>query len=203
MADELYTIGHSNHEWDAFAALLRRHDISAIADVRSSPYSKRLPQFNADCLEQLLKQAKVQYVFLGDALGGRADCLSMLTDGRTDYAKLADRPAFRDGLKRLRKGMRDFRIALMCSEREPLDCHRTILVCRRLRDDVADIRHILADGGVESHVQTEQRMLANVGLDEGHLFADRAELIEQAYDLQGRRIAYAPDDGQVVGVFDE
>ena len=82
----------------------------------------------------------------------------------------------------------------MCAEREPLECHRTILVARELVREGVPVTHILGDGSLESHEQALQRLAASLKLTHEDLFSDPADLLEQAYDLQAARIAYVKKD---------
>ena len=193
----LFTIGHSDHDSRSFLALLTRHGVQAIADVRSHPYSRFHPQFNRETIAASLRTVGIQYVFLGRELGARrAERESY--EGRTArYDRIVRLPAFQEGLQRIRRGATLHRIAMLCAEKDPITCHRTVLVCRHLRADALRIRHILEDGSLESPEQAEERMIAAVGLPDSHLFLDRAELVEQAYDLQGERIAYTEADSTV------
>jgi uncharacterized protein (DUF488 family) len=185
----LFTIGHSNQQCARFIDLLQKHALTAIADVRSLPYSQYTPQFNRETLEAALHHRGLKYVFMGRELGARRDERECYVDGQARYDLVRQLPAFAQGLERLRRGTHTQRIALMCSEKDPLTCHRTILICRALRDEMA-IAHILEDGTSESHSAAESRLLKLMGLGEGDLFHDRAELLERAYDQQGRAIAY-------------
>lgn len=189
----LYTIGHSDHEPEGFLALLHRHRIQAVADVRSSPYSRRFPHFSREALAAALKSEDIAYVFLGRELGARREESQCYVDGQARYDRIARTPLFRQGLERVLEGCRRFTVALLCAERDPLECHRTILICRHLRNRELSIRHILPDA-LETQAEAEQRLLARFSLNDGQgdLFApcDPAALIEQAYDRQGERIAY-------------
>jgi uncharacterized protein (DUF488 family) len=186
----LFTIGHSDHEAGAFLDLLRRHNIAALADVRSSPYSRRHPQFNREALAAHVGRAGIRYVFLGAELGARRTEPECYENGKARYPLIARSASFARGLERVREGAGAYRIALMCAEKDPLTCHRAILVCRHLRDTLSPIQHIREDGRLESHEELESRLLATAGLPEGDLFQSREELLEQAYDWQGDRIAY-------------
>ena len=128
--NELYTIGHSTHTVDKFIALLTRQEIDAVCDVRSDPYSKFNPQFNREILQKELKRRGIVYVFLGKELGPRSDNLDCYENGKISYNRLSETALFKEGLKRVRQGMKSYRIALMCAEKDPATCHRTILVCR-------------------------------------------------------------------------
>jgi uncharacterized protein (DUF488 family) len=191
----IYTIGHSNHPIDRFIALLQQHGIDAVADVRSTPYSRFNPQFRKERLDTALADAGIRYVFLGDELGARSkDPACYDEKGRVSYARLAATDLFRGGIERLLTGMRNHRIALMCAEREPLDCHRTILVARELERAGVPITHILADGSLEPHRHAMERLASNLKLAETDLFRTADELIEDAYDKQGAQIAYVRSD---------
>jgi uncharacterized protein (DUF488 family) len=188
----LLTIGHSNHEIGALVELLRLHSIQAVADVRSQPYSSRFPQFNRPVLKRVLSHTGLQYVFLGQELGARRQETCCYAEGQARYDLVAKTDAFAQGLSRLLQGLARFRVALLCSEKDPLMCHRTILVCRHLRGKGFPIQHILADGSLESHEAAENRLLDMLGKSQPSLFATREQLIEQAYDEQGDRIAFRP-----------
>ena len=187
----IYTIGHSKHPIDRFIALLQQHGINALADVRSTPYSRFNPQFNREKLQGALASAGVRYVFLGEELGARTKDPSCYDqEGRVSYAKLAQTEPFRKGIERLMTGMQQHRIAIMCAEREPLECHRTILVSRELERAGVPVTHILHDGSLEPHSQLMARLASELDLGGTDLFRTPAELVEDAYEKPGSRIAY-------------
>jgi uncharacterized protein (DUF488 family) len=187
------TIGHSTHSIDAFIALLRRHSVTAVADVRSAPFSRFNPQFNKETLARSLKAQGIKYVFLGRELGARSDDRSCYENGRVQYARLACTKSFQSGLARVIRGSHDHRIALMCAEKEPLECHRTLLVARALIERGAAVHHILADGRLETHGDAMVRLLSLLGLPREDLFQSRRDLIAQALALQEERIAYVDE----------
>jgi len=191
---ELFTIGHSNHSLDHFLELLLAHQVSAIADVRSSPYSKYSPQFNKDVIESALRDANIDYVFLGRELGAQRSEDGCYIDGQAKYDRIVQLPTFRRGLERVLQEVEHYRVALMCSESDPIACHRTILVCRELKRICPDleITHILGDGRGERHEMSEKR-LVNLHKLQPELFGDLTStsgLIEKAYDLQAEKIEY-------------
>jgi uncharacterized protein (DUF488 family) len=184
MQDTVFTIGHSNHSPEHFVDLLRRHGITALCDVRSKPHSRMWPQFNREEIEQTLSSSGVEYRFLGKELGGRSGL---------PYEQVAETELFRHGLKRLQVGVRqNLRIAIMCAEKEPLDCHRTILVARHLTALGVNVEHIGADGELETHSDALARLLDILHLPEQDLFHTPAEMLAEAYRLQEERIAYQP-----------
>ena len=187
------TIGHSNHPVKAFVALLRQHGVTALADVRSAPYSRFAPQFNREALERSLKAHSIKYVFLGRELGARPDDRSCYENGRVQYARLARTDLFRSGLNRVVRGANDYCVALMCAEKEPLECHRALLVARALDELDVPVEHILPDGRLESHGDAMLRLLKVVRLPSQDLFRSRRELIALALAQQEERIAYVDE----------
>jgi uncharacterized protein (DUF488 family) len=186
---ELFTIGHSIHTWETFLGLLQSHRIGALVDVRSTPFSARLPHFCKPVLELRLRTAQIRYIPMGEALGARRSERECYVDGVARYDLIAETSAFLAGLQRIRTGAAKFRIALFCAEKDPLECHRTILVCRHLRSSL-DIQHILWNGTLESHADAERRLLYEEGLPQADLFTPSLSLMQQAYDRRGAKIAY-------------
>lgn len=188
--NELFTIGYSPHSLDSFFHVLSKHKITALVDVRSSPYSKYKPEFNKESLTSFLKIKKIAYVFLGDYCGARVDDPSCYVNGKVDYRLVAKNQKFQEGLVRIKKGMENFKIALMCAEKDPITCHRTILICRNLLHPEIKIKHILSDGSLEAHKDSEKRLLKLFKLNEPDLFSNEQEKIDDAYSMQGEKIAY-------------
>jgi len=186
----IYTVGHSTHPIGTFVGLLRSNGITAVADVRSSPYSRHNPQFSKDALAPELKRHGIAYVPVGRELGARSDSPSCYENGRVSYARLAETPAFKAGIDRVLSGARKHRVALMCAEKEPLDCHRTLLVGRALERQGAAIVHILADGATEAQPETMARLLELVGLPQADMFRSHEERVEAACRMRERSIAY-------------
>jgi uncharacterized protein (DUF488 family) len=186
----IFTIGHSNHPLEFFIELLRRHGVTALADVRSSPYSRYTSQFNQESLKRSLKEVGIQYVFLGRELGARSTNPNHYRDGKAQYELMAQEPWFQEGLDRLRKGVATQRIALMCAEKDPIECHRTMLVGVRVRSSEIALAHILANGELETHEQSEQRMLVRHHLADPELFRTAEERLAEAYRLQCDLIQY-------------
>ena len=191
---ELFTIGHSNHSLDHFIELLVSHRISTIADVRSSPYSKYSPHFNKDVLDTVLRNAGINYTFLGRELGAQRSEDDCYIDGQAKYDRIARLPIFQRGLEIVLQEAEHNRTALLCAESDPIACHRTILICRELKRICPDLKitHILGDGTEERHEASEKRLIDLHKL-QPELFGDLTStsgLIEKAYDLQAEKIAY-------------
>lgn len=191
----IFTIGHSTHAIEHFIGLLDQNDIDVVADVRSTPYSRYNPQFNREELQVKLRDAGISYVFIGKELGARSEDPSCYRDGRVQYAALAKTTTFKLGIGRIRKGVEsDHRIALMCAEKDPLDCHRTILVARHLENEGFEIMHILGDGQIETQIAATDRLIKQHKLGNGDLFMSREEVSECAFRKQEERISYVADD---------
>ena len=184
----LFTIGHSNHPFERFLDLLRRHAIESVADVRSRPYSRFVPHFSRERLARLLAEAGIGYLYFGAELGGKPRAGETPATAMT-YRSRIEQPAFREGIERLLAAARTQRIALMCRERDPLDCHRLHLICRYLAPQNADIRHVLPDGALETQAEVERRLLERAGPAALPLFRDggEADALERAYDAWWQR----------------
>jgi len=162
------TIGHSNHPIERFLDLLEGGGVDAVVDVRSVPYSRRFPQFGRERLAQSLASRGILYRYEGGALGGKP------TSGE-DYAALAARPEFVDALSRMIAKAAETTLCLMCAEKDPLDCHRTVLVSRRLAERGLAIDHLLADGRQASHDAIEDALLERSGDGVPDLFTSSEE----------------------------
>jgi uncharacterized protein (DUF488 family) len=187
----LLTIGHSRHSLERFIDLLEGAGATAVADVRSAPMSRFSPHFNKAALAKSLAARNIAYIFLGAALGGRPSRPELYTQGVTDYEKMAASPEFRAGLEQLREAAAAHRVALMCAEADPLDCHRCLLVGRALAEQGVDVGHILATGDVMTQTEIEDRLLASEKLaDQDLLGASRTERLADAYRARNRKAAY-------------
>ncbi len=186
----VFTIGHSTHSLADFLALLARHGVTAVADVRSVPFSRFNPQFNRDQLARGLRQAGIAYAGLGSQLGARSADPACFRNGRVCFDSVAQTAPFQAGLARIAKGAETHRIALMCAEKDPLDCHRTILVARRLVEHGLTVRHILACGTLEDHDAALDRLCRQMGLAEGDLFLPAGQLHETALARRAAEIAW-------------
>ena len=185
------TIGHSTHDSEAFVALLQRHGVTDVADVRSSPYSRFNPQFNREALANRLAACGIEYAFLGQELGGRPDDASCYENGQVRYDRVRKTRSFQRGIERILRDMAGRRVALMCSEKEPLECHRTLLVAQALRAQGVAVEHILADGELETHAAAMDRLLTlHDDPKQEDLFGPRDERIARAIAKQTERIAY-------------
>ena len=187
----ILTIGHSTHNLDAFIALLQKHHVNVLVDVRSAPYSRFTPHFNHDSLVNALKAGGIEYLYLGDKLGGRSADPACYEAGRIRYDRVATTESFQSGIDHIVRECVKHRIALMCAEKEPLDCHRTLLVAQALNEHNIQVAHIHADSKLETHYEAMDRLLRHFHLrPEGELFLSREDLVANAVKRQARRVAF-------------
>jgi uncharacterized protein (DUF488 family) len=189
ITEPILTVGHSDHSYEEFFQLLRGAGVTAVADVRSYPFSRRNPQFDCDSLKRDLQADGIEYVQLGNELGGRPTEKHFFCDGIADYERMAKAPGFLKGLERVIKGAERYRIALMCSEKDPLDCHRCLLVGRALHERGFNVGHILFNGEQKSQSGLEEELLALRRQE------NRADLFPQdqlaaAYRDRSKKVAY-------------
>jgi uncharacterized protein (DUF488 family) len=198
----LYSIGHSNQSLEEFIGLLNAHGVNCVIDVRSIPASKYSPQFNQDSLKCYLKAQGILYLHFGDEFGARrTDCLD--ENEQVDFEKAVETPFFKKGVERVMKGLeKGFRIAFMCSEADPLECHRFSLVSRYFYDNGVDVQHILKDASLASQAKLEKEMIANYihsrkyHLSEvDYMFGLYTEEDQRrdAYRLKNKEIGYKPE----------
>jgi Uncharacterized conserved protein len=185
----ILTVGHSNHSIETFLGLLDGAGVTAVADVRSTPKSRWTPHFNADVLQASLKAGGIAYAFLGVELGGRPEDEGLYAGDTADYEAMARTDSFRRGIDRVLDGGTRHRVALMCTEKEPLDCHRCLLVARKLAEQGATVEHVHADGHKESQTELEERLLGLVHKSVD-MFSPRDEQLASAYRTRGLRVAY-------------
>ena len=189
-AFDLFTIGHSNIPIDRFVALLQQAEVTAVADVRSVPASRRFPWFSKNNLAKRLAGDGIDYTLMGDMLGGRPRDARLYRNGVADYEAMASEPHYLEGLARLTAQAQCSRICLMCAEREPLECHRCLLVARSLAEGGFMIGHILHDGRVEPHAETDRRLLALTGEGCDLFTPGQRERLAAAYRRQAYAVAY-------------
>jgi len=191
----VYTIGYGNRRIDDFVALLQRYAISAVCDVRSQPYSARYHDFSRGPVRQALRVNGIQYVFLGKELGARPSDPDMYSGGKASYTAIAASQAFLQGLERIKTGLASYSVALMCAEKDPLDCHRAILIAPKLLAMGIDVMHVAPSGLLETQCGMESRLLKKVGLHQESLFieAKAANVVDEAYRRRGNELSYDID----------
>jgi uncharacterized protein (DUF488 family) len=206
-ATRLYSIGHSNHGLARLVELLQRAGVTAVADVRSQPFSQRHPHFNRSELERGLQTSEISYAFFGGHLGGRPGQVHLYDrEGRVDYERVRATALFQQGLDLLCQALEQFTVATLCSEEDPLDCHRGLMIAPALVERGIKPAHLRGDGSIESMAEFEDRLLRETRVGSGivdGLFAttisdkERGELLADAYRRQTRRRAYQLRPGNV------
>ena len=197
----IFTIGHSDRTWEELVEALRNYDVKFIVDIRTTPYSKRYAQFNTDVLRESLTRSGFKYLYLGDALGARPNDPRLLDgEGRVWYPKVRQTAAFQEAIQRIEKGAdAGHRLALLCMEAHPRECHRFPMIAYQLARDGFEVQHILRDGTVRTHAEIESALLdqfANKIPQPGLFQRDlsRAEQLEAAYEELNRAIGWKPRD---------
>ena len=193
----LYTVGHSNQTQEEFLELLKSHDVNCIVDVRSVPASKYTSQFNMEPLKWFLKNHDIQYLHFGEEFGARrTDCLD--ADGQVNFELAVETPNFKRGVERLMKGLeKGFRIALMCSEANPLECHRFSLVSRYFYDNGLDVQHILKGAELAPHKVLEDEMIAEFLRSRKYHLSEVDELFGTYSAEAQRRDAYRQKNREI------
>jgi uncharacterized protein (DUF488 family) len=176
VSNELFTIGHSNHPIERLIELLKGENIAIVVDVRSSPYSRYSPQFNKEFLAQALDNTGIEYQYYGEALGGMPKEREFYdSDGHVLYGKIAKSERFEQGIEHLHELIRFTKMSIMCSEENPSECHRRLLITRVMKGQGVAVFHIRGDGTVESETELEEK--ENQDSDKGQLsmFTEKVE----------------------------
>lgn len=202
--NEIYTIGHSSYTHEQYLKLLIRYSINCIVDVRSIPYSKYVPQFNREEIKEFLKLNSIYYIFMGKELGARREDKGLYTNGYLDFEKTSKSMSFIKGIERVKDGVeKGYKIALMCKEKDPIDCHRNILVARQFFKQGFKVTNILENGSIETQEHIEERLLdlyfpernqVTISDVQNKGNIDKNSFIKQAYILRNKEIGYSPNN---------
>lgn len=195
----LFTIGHSIHELDEFVLLLSQYKIDYVLDVRSTPYSNYAENYNREILDKYLPQHKIHYSYMGTYFGARQENKTLYSqEGYLDFEKVRSTSLFLKGVDNVKKGLsQGHNIALMCTEKDPFDCHRAIMVARGFELEGSDIKHILFDGSLMDQKELDNRLLDKYFPNRNQLTIfdydkpqDEEELLKQAYIMRNKEIGY-------------
>ena len=191
-ANPIHTVGHSNLSAESLVEMLKRRGITQVIDVRSTPYSRYVPHFNRDNIRATLERNSTSYTHMGDALGGRPqDDRLYDRDGRANYELMAQEKTFQDAIGQVEQMAEDGHTLLMCTEADPLRCHRTLLVSQELTSRGANIIHLMRDDQQENHEETMEKLLAVWKLPRnGNAEMTRRQIIEEAVRNQAAEVAY-------------
>jgi uncharacterized protein (DUF488 family) len=195
----IFTIGHSDRKWGEFVETLQRYEVEFVVDVRTTPYSHRYPHFNAEALAKFLPQVQLKYVKLGKELGARRTDPHLLSDvGQVWYPKVRQSPEFKTAIARIEhRASEGHRIALLCMEPGPLECHRFPMIAYQLARDGFEVQHILRDDTLKTQTDVEADMLRKFEkkIPQPGLFGPEvsaAEQLEAAYEQLNLAIGWKP-----------
>lgn len=194
----VYTIGHSTHPAEKFLDLLKTFGVNCVIDVRSLPASRFNPQYNKAALNTFLNTNSIKYLHFGEEFGARQTDSSVLDeDGKVDFELVRRSVSFKKGIERLKEETKDHTVALMCSESEPLDCHRFSMISVALQENGFDIQHILKDKTLRSNVELEEQLLKKYESkfplpDIFHPDITIGEKLKMAYRLKNKEIGFSP-----------
>ena len=195
----VFTVGHSNHAAGAFLMLLRQNDITEVLDVRSAPYSRYARHFNKSPLEDLLRSEGIGYKYMGHSLGGPGRDHPG-ADERVDLESIRQTERYRQGLERVTLLAQNRRVALMCSENDPMRCHRFVLLSRDLESLGLRVLHILRGGSTTSQSELEQDMVREYFGEfvQASLFSDTEpeSLLQRAYRLRAEDMGLSGEEGE-------
>lgn len=195
----IYTIGHSTHRLEYFLELLEEYKVTCIIDVRSVAASSYNPQYNQEPFKKFLKSNGIAYLHFAEEFGARHSDPDLLDNvGKVDFIKVRRTWAFKNGVERIWQGLnKGFVISLMCSEGEPLDCHRFSMVSIALDNDGFDVQHILKDKTIKTNAQLEEELLKKYSkkLPKPDMFNPDITIEDQinaAYRLKNEEIGFSP-----------
>lgn len=198
MDNTIYTIGYTGFTIDGFIETLKLHQINVVIDVRSSPYSERYPDYNKNAIEPKLKENGIYYRNYVSEFGARQENVNFYSEeGCLDFALFAQSEQFLSGVEKIKNSVsKGYNIVLLCAEKEPIQCHRTILVARVFSDLGYKIIHLMPDNQTKTQKQIEQELLNKYFPNRGQMtlfstsvMSDEKCLVE-AYKIQNKKIGY-------------
>ena len=196
---QLYTIGHSNYPVEHLIDLLQKYQMDYLLDVRSTPYSRYAPQYNTDVLKKKLEENGIRYAPMGNYFGARQSNMEFYPNGYLDFELFRESELFKKGLDNVLLGLEQYNIALMCTEKDPIECHRTIMVARGFELIGVNVQHILHDGHCMTQEEINRRLLDMYFPERGQLSLFAADnksdedYLNEAYRMRNREIGYRPE----------
>lgn len=193
----VYSIGYGVRTQEGFINTLQMLGVDTVIDIRSIPDSRYAPQFNEDVIYDALSEKGIGYFSGGGRLGGRPSDISLYDQtGRVDWEAFRSSPAYREGIGSIeRLAGEGHVVAVVCSEGDPLLCHRFGTVTRDLSADGMDVRHVLSNGEVVSQELMEDRLLEKYKQKNAVstvLTGSYREQVEEAYRQMNRERGYRP-----------
>lgn len=194
---QLYTIGHSNYPIEDLINLLIKFNVQYVLDVRSTPYSHYVPQYNKDNLKKVLTSLQIHYVSMGKQFGARQANSNYYPHGYLDFELFRKSTQFIEGIENVKKGLKKYNIVLLCTEKDPIDCHRAIMVGRGFELEKIDVKHILHDGTLLTQKELNERLLDEYFPDRFQLDlfnlsaqANNSDYLCDAYRKQNKKIGW-------------
>jgi uncharacterized protein (DUF488 family) len=188
----IYTIGYGGRSIAQFFELLHYYAIKFLIDVRSQPHSRFNQQFSRGMLEKTAKRQQVDYIFMGDTLGGRPDDSSCYLDGKVDYAKVREKAFFQQGISRIRTAWdKELAVAIMCAELKPQECHRSKLIGNTLCIHNMNVAHINELGELKTQQEINELLLGKQQLS---LFENDHRSIMENTKVNFSRKTYSPSN---------
>ena len=193
----VFTIGYAAFNIDDFIEILKNNKISHLIDVRSNPMSEYFQDFNSFNLEPKLKQHNIIYENLALEFGARQENKEFFSEkGFVDFEKFTQSEQFRNGLIKIKNGLsQGTNFVLMCAEKDPINCHRSIMIAHAMQKEEIEVLHIMPDKLLQQQSKIDKRLLElyfsarnQLNLFTGN--SDEQELIVQAYKKQNEKIGY-------------
>ena len=199
MDNTIFTIGYAGFRVDEFVDALDYHGVSAVIDVRSVPFSSYHPEYNAPVICGVLADRKICYRDFSREFGARQqDRKFYAKDGYMDFEKFAESEQFNEGVQKIRDGMSNYVFALMCAEKDPINCHRAILVARKFHKLGINVIHIMPYCEHITHKELEIRLLDKYcpEMIYEELFA--SDWLGEAYRRCNKKIGWRMDENASV-----
>lgn len=198
----VYTIGYAAFpEKKSFFEELVKRNVRLLIDVRSVPYSSFWAAYNRNVLEQDCKERGIYYRNYAEEFGARQTSSEFITDGKVDFIKFAHSAVFQKGIQKVKSALEmDVVPCLMCAEKDPMTCHRSILIGKNMKEQGLDVIHILYNGLVESQEHMEERLMEQFE-DTSQQFSmfeqdkNNRDVLEKAYRNQADKICFKLGDG--------
>lgn len=196
--NKVFTIGYTSFEIDKFIQILKKFNITCLIDVRSFPKSSYYKYFDDNNLSRLLKENNILYRNYKEEFGARQENKDFYNkDGYLDFNVFANSEQFNQGIDKIKKAQAmGYVVCLMCAEKDPINCHRTILIARNLDKKGFEVEHILATQETCSQKDIDKRLLDDFfpNRQQISLFADNnlseEEQIEKSYQLKNQEIGF-------------
>lgn len=197
MSGNIYSIGYTSFEINSFIDIIKEHDISCVVDVRSNPVASEYYQiYSRTSLEKILNSKNIYYRNYALEFGARQVDYSLYKEfGYLDFDRFIKTPNFLLGINKIKKGLElGYNFVLMCAEKDPINCHRAIMVAKGFKENGIIVDHIMADNSIQSQIDIEQRLLNMYFPQRGqqNLFEEKTEedYIKEAYRVQNSKIGY-------------